>query len=74
MRSHESPDPPLTAENLRDLDVRRGKASIEWYPAKRARHRDENAAEASQWTRRRQLVALLNVPFRQPVINHVRDS
>ena len=35
----------MTYEELRDLDVRRGKASMDWYRAMRARHRGEMAWE-----------------------------
>jgi len=34
-------DPQMTYEELRALDVRRGKASMEWYRAARAKSRGE---------------------------------
>ena len=40
-----TPDPQLTYEELRDLDVRRGKASMEWSRAARAKYRGEISFE-----------------------------
>ena len=33
-----TPDSSMTYDELRDLDIRRGKAAMEWYRAARARY------------------------------------
>ena len=40
-----TPDLSMTYEELRDLNIRRGKAAMDWYRAMRARYRGEMTAE-----------------------------